>query len=147
MPRPLRLGLILFPFIVSLAVGGWFLYRKDESRPEQQQGFQGDSTADASDASKGKLVVLVVFDQMRGDYISRWSEQFGADGFERIKRKGIWYSNVHLPCRSLGNDKGLPPSTSKFIFGIVLPSMLIKTSLLRGRGISGFPASLTCVAD
>ena len=52
----------------------------------------------------GKLVVLVVFDQMRGDYLDRWAAHFGPDGFERIKTSGAWFSECHIPysCTSTG---------------------------------------------
>jgi hypothetical protein len=45
-----------------------------------------------------------VFDQMRGDYMSRWAAQYGPDGFERIKKHGAWYSECHIPysCTSTG---------------------------------------------
>ena len=48
--------------------------------------------------------VLFVFDQMRGDYIAKWAEHFGTDGFERIKKEGVWYSAVEIPyaCTSTG---------------------------------------------
>lgn len=44
-----------------------------------------------------KLAVLVVFDQMRGDYLDRWRSQFGPDGFERMRRDGAFFTNCHYP--------------------------------------------------
>src|SRR5438876_750880 len=44
-----------------------------------------------------KLLVLVVFDQMRGDYLGRWSKQFGTDGFNRLTSEGAWFTNCHYP--------------------------------------------------
>lgn len=44
-----------------------------------------------------KLLVLVVFDQLRGDYVARWSKHYSKDGFERIKAEGAWYDNCHYP--------------------------------------------------
>jgi hypothetical protein len=44
-----------------------------------------------------RLAVLVVFDQMRGDYLQRWDELFGADGFHRLEREGVWFQNCHYP--------------------------------------------------
>src|SRR5262249_25103319 len=111
MPRPLRIALILLPLVVGLAVGAWFLFR-DHREPEP--------TPEPAPASK--LVVLIVFDQMRGDYVERWAEAFGADGFERIKQHGVWYSNAHLPyaCSSTGPGHasivtGAPPSATGII--------------------------------
>ena len=33
---------------------------------------------------KPKLAVLIVFDQMRGDYVDKWRELFVEDGFRRL---------------------------------------------------------------
>ncbi len=44
-----------------------------------------------------KLAVLVVFDQMRADYLERWQPQFRADGFARFQRDGAWFTNCHYP--------------------------------------------------
>ena len=104
MPRIVRFSSI---FLASAAVilVVWFLV-------ERAQKPQADGLKPG-----GKLVVLVVFDQMRGDYPARWAEHFGPGGFERLKKDGAWYSNVHLPyaCSSTGPghasiSTGAPPS-------------------------------------
>lgn len=46
---------------------------------------------------KPKLVVLVVFDQMRGDYLDKWRPYFGPDGFIRMQTEGAWFDNCHYP--------------------------------------------------
>ena len=46
---------------------------------------------------KVKLAVLVVFDQMRGDYLERWHPLFGPDGFARLQRDGAWFTRCHYP--------------------------------------------------
>jgi hypothetical protein len=46
---------------------------------------------------KVKLAVLVVFDQLRGDYLERWRPLFGPDGFTRLQRDGAWFTNCHYP--------------------------------------------------
>ena len=51
----------------------------------------------AEEPPKPKLAVLVVFDQMRGDYLERWRELFVADGFRRLQTEGAWFSNCHYP--------------------------------------------------
>jgi predicted AlkP superfamily pyrophosphatase or phosphodiesterase len=48
-------------------------------------------------AGEARLVVVISFDQFRGDYLERWQHLFGPDGFERMKRDGAWYSDAHLP--------------------------------------------------
>lgn len=46
-------------------------------------------------AERPRLVVLVVFDQLRGDYLTRWEPLFGAGGFRRLGRDGAWFQNCH----------------------------------------------------
>lgn len=41
--------------------------------------------------------MLVVFDQMRGDYLSRWAPHFGEGGFRRLQSEGAWFQNCHYP--------------------------------------------------
>src|SRR6516225_9026144 len=48
-------------------------------------------------STKPKLLVLVVFDQFRGDYLSRWDSLFCEDGFRRLEREGTWFTNCHYP--------------------------------------------------
>ena len=44
-----------------------------------------------------KLVVVVYFDQLRGDYLSRWGDQFGPGGFRRLTTDGAWFADCHYP--------------------------------------------------
>src|SRR4051794_14216250 len=44
-----------------------------------------------------RLVVLVVFDQLRGDYLTRWEELYGKKGFRRLMDDGAWFTNCHYP--------------------------------------------------
>jgi hypothetical protein len=114
MARRVRLVLALLPLLAGLAFGGWYLYQRS-------QRSSGDSDR-VREGPNRKLVVLVVFDQMRGDYLARWAAQFGPDGFERMKKDGIWYSDCHIPygCTTTGPghasiSTGVPPS----VHGIV----------------------------
>lgn len=52
---------------------------------------------EVGDAKQPKLVVLVVFDQMRGDYLKKWQPLFGEGGFKRLQTEGAWYTNCHYP--------------------------------------------------
>jgi predicted AlkP superfamily pyrophosphatase or phosphodiesterase len=47
--------------------------------------------------AKPKLAVLIVFDQMRGDYLIRWQDLFASDGFRRLQTGGAWFDNCHYP--------------------------------------------------
>ena len=53
--------------------------------------------ADAAVPDRPRLAVLVVFDQMRGDYLTRWDSLFGEGGFHRLETEGTWFQNCHLP--------------------------------------------------
>jgi hypothetical protein len=44
-----------------------------------------------------KLAVLVVFDQMRGDYPERWKPLFGTNGFVRLQTAGATFTHCHYP--------------------------------------------------
>ena len=44
-----------------------------------------------------KLGVVLVFDQMRGDYLSKWQPLFGEGGFKRLQTEGAWFTNCHYP--------------------------------------------------
>ncbi|MDR5591717.1 alkaline phosphatase PafA [Christiangramia sp. SM2212] len=45
---------------------------------------------------KPKLVVGIVVDQMRYDYLTRFWDQFGEDGFKRMVNKGYNFKNNHF---------------------------------------------------
>ena len=51
----------------------------------------------AGEPENPKLVVLVVFDQMRGDYIQKWRPLFGKDGFVRLETEGAWFVDCQYP--------------------------------------------------
>jgi arylsulfatase A-like enzyme len=56
-----------------------------------------DSDPSKTKSPRPKLVVLLVFDQFRGDYLSRWHDLFGRGGFRRLMENGAWYQNCHYP--------------------------------------------------
>ena len=47
--------------------------------------------------AKVKLAVLVVFDQMRGDYLAKWKPLFGSGGFTRLQNEGAWFEHCYYP--------------------------------------------------
>jgi predicted AlkP superfamily pyrophosphatase or phosphodiesterase len=57
----------------------------------------GPSSARAEEPARPRLAVLVVFDQMRGDYLTRWDRLFGKGGFHRLEREGAWFDHCHYP--------------------------------------------------
>lgn len=50
-----------------------------------------------TDEPRVRLAVLIVFDQMRGDYLGRWEKLFGDGGFRRMMKDGAWFQNCHYP--------------------------------------------------
>jgi hypothetical protein len=53
-----------------------------------------------------KLAVLVVFDQMRGDYLDKWKPLFGTDGFARLQDDGAWFRNCYYPYATTATGPG-----------------------------------------
>jgi hypothetical protein len=52
---------------------------------------------EALPAPTPRLAVLVYFDQLRGDYLTRWDTLFGDGGFHRLEKDGAWFPNCHYP--------------------------------------------------
>lgn len=50
----------------------------------------------SAQAPKPKLIVGIVVDQMRYDYIERFSAGYGTNGFARLKREGSNFTNAHF---------------------------------------------------
>jgi predicted AlkP superfamily pyrophosphatase or phosphodiesterase len=49
----------------------------------------------AQEPKKTKLVIGIVIDQMRYDYLTRFSDRYGKDGFNRILKNGFSLENAH----------------------------------------------------
>ncbi len=45
--------------------------------------------------SECRLVVGIVVDQLRADYLERFDDLFGEGGFKRLKAKGAYFANAH----------------------------------------------------
>lgn len=48
-------------------------------------------------SERPKLVVGLVVDQMRWDYLYRYYDKFGNDGFKRLLAEGYSLNNIHIP--------------------------------------------------
>jgi len=53
------------------------------------------SARPAAEPLRPRLAVLVVIDQLRGDYPERWGDLFGQGGFRRLERDGAWFTHCH----------------------------------------------------
>lgn len=54
-------------------------------------------SAQPATVSRPKLVVGIVVDQMRWDYLYRYYERYSADGFKRFLSKGFSCENTFIP--------------------------------------------------
>lgn len=57
-------------------------------------------------ADRPKLLVLMVFDQLRGDYLQRWAELYPEGGFKRLMTDGYWLTDCHYPYASTMTGPG-----------------------------------------
>lgn len=48
-----------------------------------------------SEAQRPKLVVLLMIDQFRADYLTRFENDLGPDGFRRLEHDGAWFTNAN----------------------------------------------------
>ena len=60
-------------------------------------GFLISIASFAQQAAAPKMVVAIVVDQMRADFVFRYSNRYGADGFKRILREGFNCENAFIP--------------------------------------------------
>lgn len=87
MNKSVRWGLV-GALLVGVAFGSyWLITTAHQPEPLPKADITG----------KPKLVVLVVFDQMRGDYPKKWQPLFGEGGFKRLQSDGAWFTNCHYP--------------------------------------------------
>src|ERR1700736_5806878 len=71
---------------------------------------------------KPRLAVIVVFDQLRGDYLEKWKDLFGEGGFKRLQTEGAWFTNCHYPYSDTLTAVGhtsLVTGTSPYKHGII----------------------------
>lgn len=99
MPMPKLCFLIPAAILLPLLGCG----RGGES-PAQQHSAQSQLIPPSADRgpppainSQVKLAVLVVFDQLRGDYLTRWQHLLGPDGFARLIKRGAFFTNCYYP--------------------------------------------------
>ncbi|MBK9285940.1 MAG: alkaline phosphatase family protein [Sphingobacteriaceae bacterium] len=57
-------------------------------------GFSQNKPANAE--SKPKLIVAIVVDQMRNDFIYRYWDRFGNGGFKKLVNNGFYFKNAHF---------------------------------------------------
>src|ERR1700675_3985776 len=64
--------------------------------PSQTAAHKNSTNYDAGDSSKPKLVVILVVDQMRGDYVDKFQQQW-TGGLKRLVNEGAWFQEAAYP--------------------------------------------------
>src|ERR1700693_4971372 len=88
--RPVSLVLLLFPAVL--------LARQPQA--VRQLSVRPGNTARRSKAARPRLVLLIVVDQFRYDYLTRFSDLFGSRGIGRLMRAGASWTGAnfdHVP--------------------------------------------------
>lgn len=57
----------------------------------------GQAERNSSSSPDSHLIVVMVVDQLRGDYLTRWQELFEKGGFRRLTEEGAWFQNCNYP--------------------------------------------------
>ena len=76
----------------------------------------------AQDGSNPKLVVGVIIDQMRADYLYKYQERYGEDGFKRLIRDGFNYKNAnvnYIPSETAPGHASIYTGTTPSYHGII----------------------------
>jgi predicted AlkP superfamily pyrophosphatase or phosphodiesterase len=76
----------------------------------------------AQDGSNPKLVVGVIIDQMRADYLYKYQKRYGEDGFKRLIRDGFNYKNVnvnYIPSETAPGHASIYTGTTPSYHGII----------------------------
>jgi predicted AlkP superfamily pyrophosphatase or phosphodiesterase len=67
-----------------------------QESPSQTAAHKASSKDALSDSSKPKLVVILVVDQMRGDYVDKFQHQW-TGGLKRLVKEGAWFHEAAYP--------------------------------------------------
>jgi predicted AlkP superfamily pyrophosphatase or phosphodiesterase len=89
--RLASLVVFLFPVAVSLA---------QQSRSPRRPGVRPEAVERSTKGSRSRLVLLIIVDQFRYDYLTRFGDLFGSRGIGRLMREGASWIDAnfdHVP--------------------------------------------------
>jgi hypothetical protein len=89
---------VVLPFILLLA---WFTAVVTLSAPASASAYNG----------RPKLIVVIVIDQFRGDYLERYRDQFGDAGFRLLLDHGAYFPNCNF---NYANTRTAPGHSTLF---------------------------------
>lgn len=87
-----------------------------------RSGFLGLAIAFNGFSQKPAIVVGIVVDQMRGDYLQAFSDDFSDDGFKRLMEEGFYFSNTHYTYSATSTGPGhatIYTGTQPSVHGII----------------------------
>ncbi len=67
-----------------------------QESPSPKAIHKSSTKEEARDSSKPKLVVILVVDQMRGDYVDKFQQQW-TGGLKRLVDEGAWFHEAAYP--------------------------------------------------
>jgi len=89
------------------------------------------ATAPAKGTTKPKLIVGIVIDQMRYDYIYRFWDKFGNDGFKKLVNQGYFCKNTnynYVPTYTGPGHASIYTGTTPAVHGIIANDWFDKTT-------------------
>jgi hypothetical protein len=104
---------LVFGLLMVVGLGGWILLPPRDHKPpidgaslNEEAAGDGRLTSTPLLAGPPRLAVLLIFDQLRGDYPERWGMLFGPGGFRRFTEEGSWFRECHYPYASTYTGPG-----------------------------------------
>jgi len=91
----MRLGRSLFTIAVSALLSGHFVVAQTSAAPTARK-VTASQTMPAAPEDRPRLVVLLVVDQMRGDYVDKFQGQWNG-GLKRLVQEGAWFREAAYP--------------------------------------------------
>ncbi|MDT0556655.1 alkaline phosphatase PafA [Patiriisocius hiemis] len=85
-------------------------------------GYTLFSQVSQNEAKKPKLIVGVVVDQMRYDYLTKFSNKYGEGGFKKLEREGHNFKNNYLnyvPTKTAPGHASIYTGTTPSVHGII----------------------------
>src|SRR5579871_5581182 len=92
----LEVALVVGAVTLAMASGNFAQSAKGEPRQSMAANGQAPAVAAARGGERPKLVVMIVVDQMRGDYVDKFLGQWSG-GLRRLVREGAWFRDAAYP--------------------------------------------------
>lgn len=99
---------------------------------------QPTSSAPAPEPQRPKLVVGIVVDQMRHDYIARFWNHYGEGGFKRLMGEGSSYEQCHynyVPTETAPGHASIFTGTTPALHGIIMNEWIDQTTIANGAKV------------